>query len=145
MRGKSYLASGLLCAALAATLIVPASAHCGRGRGHHGGYTRNVQTAITVCPYEDCAVSGRHDHNGVHYCGYAHGSGTCDGSCIAAVCPYEDCSAFGRHYHSGVRYCGYAHESGICDGSCTVTACFYEDCGVSGRHYHNGVLYCGRS
>ena len=87
MRRKRCLLGGLLCAAaLAAMLVVPASAHgChgGRGRGHHGG--GYVQASVAVCPYEDCATSGHHFHSGVTYCGYVHEGGYCDGSCATAV------------------------------------------------------------
>ena len=75
-RMKGRLIAGVLCAMLAAMLVVPVSAHgChgGRGGGHHGGYARNVQTtvqtAVTVCPYSDCTLAGRHTHSGVIYCG----------------------------------------------------------------------------
>ena len=90
MRRKRCLLGGLLCAAaLAAMLVVPASAHgChgGRGRGHHGGgYAQSIQASVAVCPYEDCATSGHHFHSGVTYCGYVHEGGYCDGSCATAV------------------------------------------------------------
>lgn len=120
MKKWDRLAAGLLCAILAALLIVPAAAHgChgGRGRGHHGGCGRNVQTEIAVCPYEDCTIAGRHSHDGTGYCGYAHADGLCDGSC-RALCPLEDCTAEGRHLHGHTTYCGAHHDCGFCDGSC---------------------------
>ena len=89
MKKWNRLTAGLLCAILAAVLIVPVSAHgChgGRGRGHHGGgYAQSVQASVAVCPYEDCATSGHHFHSGVTYCGYVHEGGYCDGSCATAV------------------------------------------------------------
>ena len=139
MRGR--LLAGALCAVLAAMLIVPAAAHgCRGGRGHH---RQNVQTAVTVCPYEDCAEAGRHIHNGVLYCGYSHSGGVCDGNC-RALCPFKDCELTGRHTHDGVTYCGYCHEAGYCDGAC-LALCPFEDCELTGRHTHDGVTYCGAS
>ncbi|WP_251318482.1 hypothetical protein [Flintibacter muris] len=120
MKAKNRLAAGLLCAVLAAALIVPASAHgCHgrRGRGYHGGCAQNVQTEITLCAHEDCVLAGRHSHDGVIYCGYAHEDGVCNGAC-RALCPLEDCASSGRHYHGYTVYCGAQHECGFCDGSC---------------------------
>ena len=98
MKKKNRLLAGALCVMLAAMLIVPAAAHgCHGGRGHHSGYRQNVQTTVTVCPYEDCTQAGRHTHNGVTYCGANHAGGYCDGSC-----PYYQGSA-----SSGVRYGGH--------------------------------------
>ena len=119
---KGRLLAGALCAALAALLIVPAAAHgChSAGRGHHGGYrqaAQPVQTTVTVCPYDDCALAGRHLHDGTTYCGYAHGDGLCNGLC-RALCPLEDCVSSGRHYHGYSIYCGAHHDGGFCDGSC---------------------------
>lgn len=143
-RMRSRLLAGLLCAVLAAALIVPASAHgChgGRSRGHHGGYRQNVQTTVTVCPYPNCTVTGRHLHSGVIYCGYAHEGGVCDGAC-RALCPYGDCDTAGQHTHCGRSYCGYDHDCGFCDGTCRAL-CPYEDCTLTGRHTHDGAAYCG--
>ena len=120
MKKWNRLAAGLLCAILAAALIVPASAHGCHGRrggGHHGRCVQSVQTEITVCPYDDCALAGRHLHDGMAYCGYAHGNGLCDELC-RALCPLEDCAASGRHYHGYSVYCGAHHDCGFCDGSC---------------------------
>lgn len=144
-RKKGRLLAGALCLLTAALLIVPVSAHgCHRGaaRGHHGGYYRqSVQTTVTVCPYEDCAIAGRHTHSGVIYCGYSHESGVCDNNC-RALCPYEDCTVAGLHTHDGVSYCGYVHQSGFCDGACRAL-CPYEGCTIAGPHTHDGVSYCG--
>lgn len=116
MKKPSRLAAGLVCALMAAVLILPASAHgCHGGRRHHSSPA--VQTTVTVCPYEDCDLAGRHLHDGTVYCGYAHGTGVCDGAC-RALCPLEDCDLTGRHLHDGVTYCGSCHEAGYCDGSC---------------------------
>ena len=115
MKKWNRLAAGLLCAILAAALIVPASAHGCHGRS--GRCVQSVQTEITVCPYDDCALAGRHLHDGMAYCGYAHGNGLCDGLC-RALCPLEDCAASGRHYHGYSVYCGAHHDCGFCDGSC---------------------------
>lgn len=124
MKKWNRLAAGLLCAVLAAALIVPASAHGCHGRrggGCHGRYAQNVQTEITVCAYEDCDLAGRHRHDGVIYCGYAHEGGVCDGLC-RALCPLEDCTAAGRHCHGYSVYCGARHDCGFCDGSCLQVA-----------------------
>lgn len=123
MKRWNCLVAGLLCAILTAALIVPASAHGCHGRrggGCHGRAARCVQTEITVCPYDDCTLAGRHYHDGTVYCGYAHGSGLCDGNC-RALCPLEDCAAAGRHYHGWTGYCGAEHACGFCDGSCLQT------------------------
>ena len=112
MKKWNRLTAGLLCAILAVALAVPVSAHGCHGRrggGCHGRYVRNVQTEITVCPYDDCAT----------YCGYAHGDGLCDGLC-RALCPLEDCVSSGRHYHGYSIYCGAHHDGGFCDGSCAL-------------------------
>ena len=86
-RMKGRLTAGVLCAMLAAMLVVPVSAHgCHGGRGHHSGYRQRVQTTVTVCPYEDCAEAGRHTHDGVGYCGYGHEAGFCDGVCRTTGC-----------------------------------------------------------
>lgn len=90
-----------------------------KGRGLSWQIVRNVQTEITVCPYDDCALAGRHLHDGTTYCGYAHGDGLCDGLC-RALCPLEDCVSSGRHYHGYSIYCGAHHDGGFCDGSCTL-------------------------
>lgn len=108
-RMKGRLTAGVLCAMLAAMLVVPVSAHgChgGRGGGHHGGYARNVQTTVTVCPYSDCTLAGRHTHSGVTYCGYDHAGGFCDGTCTAILAaqaakaaPTVTASGCGHHGH----------------------------------------------
>lgn len=140
---KSRLLAAALCAMLAAVLIIPVSAHGCHGGGRRGHHSQRqwVQTQVTVCAYEDCAVAGRHLHNGVIYCGYAHAGGLCDNSC-RALCALEGCDQAGRHLHGGVTYCGYDHEAGFCDGTCRAL-CGRENCHQAGRHLHNGVAYCG--
>lgn len=141
---KGHLLVGTLCVLMAALLVVPVSAHgChgGRTRGHHGGYRQNAQITVTVCPYDDCTVFGRHSHSGILYCGYDHGTGVCDNNC-QALCPLEDCETLGRHVHGLSTYCGYNHEAGFCDGACRAL-CPYEDCSLVGYHSHGGVAYCG--
>lgn len=87
MKRKSPLLVALLCMVLAIVLIVPVSAH-----GHHGAKSRKHHNSrhtqvITVCPFDDCAESGRHLHKGVTYCSYDHESGYCDNSCTdTTVC-----------------------------------------------------------
>lgn len=117
MQRKKKLAVGLLCAVLAAALAVPAYA-CG-GHGHHRA--RQVyQTQISLCSVEDCALSGRHIHDGTVYCGFAHTDGYCSGACCA-LCPVEGCELTGRHVHDSVTYCGGGHEAGFCGGGCAVS------------------------
>lgn len=112
----------LLALVTAIALMVPAMA-C----GHHGG--KGGQTQVTVCTVKDCTQPGRHVHNGVIYCGYAHTAGVCDGKCLA-LCPVESCTLTGRHVHNGTTYCGSCHEAGFCDGSCSA--------GNTGGHHHGG-------
>ena len=139
---KSRLLAAAMCAVLAAMLIVPVSAHGHHGGwGRHSGYRQQVQTSVTVCPYEDCTEAGRHIHDGLTYCGYGHGSGVCDNNC-RALCPFEDCVVAGRHYHDGAPYCGYDHAGGYCDGACQAL-CPLEDCQLTGRHTHGYATYCG--
>ena len=112
MKKMNRLTAGLLCAVLAAALIIPAAAHGhhgGRGYGHHGAcaqpaapqYTQPqyaqpqetqpqyVQPAVGVCPYDGCAEIGRHYHDSVAYCGYNHAGAYCDGTC-AGYCVGTD-------------------------------------------------------
>lgn len=87
MKKPNRLTLWLLCAVLAAALIVPVSAYgCHGGRDCRSGFRQQAQTAVTVCPYDDCTLTGRHTHDGVIYCGYCHDSGVCDGSCRAGGC-----------------------------------------------------------
>ena len=75
---KKIFAVGALCA-VAALLTVSVFAH---GGGHHGGHHSGQsvrQAAVSVCPVEDCTLTGRHTHDGVTYCGYDHAAGFCDG------------------------------------------------------------------
>ena len=142
-RMKGRLTAGVLCAMLAAMLVVPVSAHgChgGRRSGHHGGgYAQNsasVQASVTVCPVDGCTAAGRHWHDGTLYCGYGHANGYCDGAC-RALCPYEDCTIAGAHTHDGVTYCGYHHADGYCGGHCaagTVNSSYGYGCGRGGHH-----------
>ena len=114
----------VLACVTALALMVPAMAH-GHGGGGHGGCGRGwsaqtpVQTQIAVCAVEGCEIAGRHVHNNVTYCGYAHANGVCDGKCLA-LCTVEGCEVAGRHVHDGVTYCGAGHADGYCDGSCPL-------------------------
>ena len=136
--------------------VFPAFAH-GHG-GHHGGHHGNwttqnipgnndntgaaapntdadtgtaaVSGAYPVCPFEGCAETGHHLHDGSYYCGYHHSSGYCDGSCAYSatpsgaypICTFEGCTESGRHIHDDNYYCGYHHAGGYCDGSCIVSS-----------------------
>ena len=144
MKKTHRLTAGLLCAILAAILVAPAAAHgCHGGRvfGQHTRYSRPAQTSVTVCPYEDCSIAGRHTHSGTVYCGYHHEGGFCDNAC-RALCPLEDCQIAGRHTHNGTTYCGYHHEDGFCDNTCRAL-CPLEDCETAGLHTHGTTTYCG--
>lgn len=121
---KRALVLALACIT-ALALMVPAMAH---GCGHHGRRVQK-QTQVTVCTVKDCGIAGRHVHNGVTYCGYAHEDGVCDGKCLA-LCPVEGCTVTGRHVHDGTTYCGNCHEAGFCTGTCAASA--------SGGHHHHG-------
>lgn len=78
---KICLLAGVLCAA-PIWLVTPVYAH---GGGHHGGYHGGHHgsrpATVRVCTYEDCALSGRHLHNGVAYCGNSHRGTLCQGLC----------------------------------------------------------------
>lgn len=115
----------VLACVTALALMVPALAH---GCGHHGRRAK-TQTQVTVCTVKDCETAGRHTHNGVTYCGYAHENGVCDGKCLA-LCPVEDCSLIGRHTHDGTVYCGTHHEDGFCTGTCAASVTT-----ASGHHH----------
>ena len=80
---KKHFAAGFM--ALMMLIPVSASAHC-------GGYWRTAAAPVNVncevCSIEDCTTAGRHIHDGVTYCGYAHAGGICDGTCYA-LCAVE--------------------------------------------------------
>ena len=118
MRIKRNISVCLLFVLTAGLLAVPALAHgCGRSGGHHGGRTAVQPAAIAVCTVEDCAIAGRHTHNGMSYCGYGHAGGFCDGNCLA-LCTVKGCTITGQHTHGAAAYCGQRHGCGFCDGSC---------------------------
>lgn len=122
----------------AAILTVPAFAHGCKGR--------RIQTADAscgVCTVEDCAITGRHTHRGVTYCGYDHADGVCDGTCYA-LCGVEGCDSTGRHTHDGVTYCGYAHAHGFCDGVCLNAAPAQTGEPASYGYGHHGGHHGGR-
>lgn len=112
--------------ALAAVLALAGTA---LACGHHG---KKGQTQVTVCTVEGCGTAGRHVHNGVTYCGYAHADGVCNGRCLA-LCAVEGCTVSGRHSHNGAACCGNRHEAGFCDGTCAA--------GVSTSYGHHGGLH----
>lgn len=128
MRIKRIFLPCAVCLMAVCTLIASASAH----GGHHssvsysGQHTQVQQTVISVCPVEGCTLAGRHVHNGTVYCGYDHGSGYCNGACLA-LCTVENCTLSGRHVHNNVTYCGNYHTCGFCDGSCSVYY-YYRGC-----------------
>lgn len=127
---KKRFAAGAIVLAMLFMMPVSASAHC----SGYGPLTPiPVVTSCEVCTIEDCTAAGRHIHDGVTYCGYAHADGICNGGCYA-LCTTEGCTLSGRHSHDGVIYCGQNHENGFCDGSCqqvrVVTG--------GGHHGHHG-------
>ena len=148
---KKRAAAGLLSILTALALVLPAAAHHGGGR--HGCRTA---AQIPACTVENCAIEGRHFHNGVTYCGTYHANGVCTAGCYSqgvnlkvAACAVEGCTLTGRHLHDGVTYCGTSHADGCCTAACyasnaqTVPACTVEGCTLTGRHVHDGETYCG--
>ena len=129
MRKTRFLAAGLA-ALLTAAVLVSAALAC----GHHSRQAAGRTGSCQVCTVAGCTVAGRHVHNGVTYCGYAHENGFCDGSCHA-LCTVAGCTETGRHVHNGVTYCGYAHENGFCDGSCLHAAVSAPVNGHHGGHH----------
>ena len=122
----------------AAILTVPAFAHGCKGRR-----TQTADASCGVCTVEDCAITGRHTHRGVTYCGYDHADGVCDGTCYA-LCSVEGCDSTGRHTHDGVTYCGYAHAHGFCDGVCLNAAPAQTGEPASYGYGHHGGHHGGR-
>lgn len=128
MRKFNRLTAGVLCALLAAALVIPAAAHGHHGgRGHHGAYVQAVDPQpAAACPYGDCTITGQHYHDNMLYCGYGRHSAYTQPQetqpqytqPAVGVCPYDGCTAAGRHYHDGVPYCGYGHAGAYCDGTC---------------------------
>ena len=115
MHRRRLFSLGTACVLALLLLAAPLTAQAHHGGGRHGRTT--VSADCAVCSEEGCTLAGRHMHGGVTYCGYAHESGRCDGSC-RALCTVEGCTLTGQHAHDGVAYCGYAHANGFCDGSC---------------------------
>ena len=122
----------------AAILTVPAFAHGCKGRR-----VQTVDASCGLCTVEDCAITGRHTHRGVTYCGYDHAGGVCDGTCYA-LCSVEGCDSTGRHTHDGVTYCGYAHAHGFCDGVCLNAAPAQTGEPASYGYGHHGGHHGGR-
>ena len=148
---KRRAAAGLLSILTALALVLPAAAHHEGGR--HGCRTA---AQIPACTVENCAIEGRHFHNGVTYCGTSHADGCCTAACYASnaqtvtACTVEGCAIAGRHLHDGVTYCGTYHADGVCTAGCYhqgsgqwVPACTVEGCTLTGRHVHDGETYCG--
>lgn len=127
---KKHFAAGLIALAMLSALPVSVSAHCG---GHRYA-AAPVSVSCPVCTVEGCTAEGRHIHDGVTYCGYAHADGICDGIC-RALCTDENCTLSGRHSHNGIVYCGDSHENGFCDGSCQQARTIVSG-GHHGHHRH---------
>lgn len=107
MLRKKVTAAGLSILLAMSMFTVPAFAH-----GHHsGGHHRQASTGCVVradvadtdraavpgCPVHDgsgvncpvctidgCTEAGHHYHDDTVYCGYLHGHGYCDGTCMQA-------------------------------------------------------------
>ena len=117
---KKRAAAGLLSILTALALVLPAAAHHGGGR--HGCRTA---AQIPACTVENCAIEGRHFHNGVTYCGTYHANGVCTAGCYSqgvnlkvAACTVGGCTLTGRHVHDGETYCGAHHAGGFCTTGC---------------------------
>lgn len=80
MKLWKLFAVGTVLTLLTALLAVPASAHGGR---HHAA--RRTTPSYAVCSVEQCTETGRHDHDGVTYCGYSHTGGYCTGSACTST------------------------------------------------------------
>ena len=89
---KRLLTTGLVCGVAITAFALPVYAHHGSGR-----HSQAV-SCPAVCALEQCDQIGRHYHDGVQYCGYAHSSGYCDGSCLNQV---TGCGQGGHHGHHG--------------------------------------------
>ena len=61
-----------LAVTILASMSITAFAHCGNGRGHHGG-GRNRQAHYAFCTVDDCGLAYNHTHGEGNY--YAHYDG----------------------------------------------------------------------
>ncbi len=149
MRRINRLTAGLLCAVLAAALVIPAAAHGhhgGRGYGHHGACAQPAAPQYTQPQYTQPQYTQpqytQPQETQPQYVQPAVG-----------VCPYDGCAETGRHYHDSVPYCGYNHAGAYCDGTCagycagtdpaagSVGSYAYYGCGfgyTNGHGHHGG-------
>ena len=149
MRRINRLTAGLLCAVLAAALVIPAAAHGhhgGRGYGHHGACAQPAAPQYTQPQYTPPQYTQpqytQPQETQPQYVQPAVG-----------VCPYDGCAETGRHYHDSVPYCGYNHAGAYCDGTCagycagtdpaagSVGSYAYYGCGfgyTNGHGHHGG-------
>lgn len=86
---KRLLFTGFIGMFAVTAFALPVYAH------HGGGQHRQAASCPAVCALEQCDQTGRHYHDGVQYCGYAHSGGYCDGSCV------NSSSYGGHHGHHG--------------------------------------------
>ena len=145
MRRINRLTAGLLCAVLAAALVIPAAAHGhhgGRGYGHHGACAQPAAPQYTQPQYTQPQYTQpqytQPQETQPQYVQPAVG-----------VCPYDGCAETGRHYHDSVPYCGYNHAGAYCAGYCagtdpaagSVGSYAYYGCGfgyTNGHGHHGG-------
>ena len=72
-----------------------------------GGY------CAALCEVEGCVEAGRHTHDNVIYCGYAHENGYCDNTCAAILAAQEMQSQFVQAW-SGWGCWGGGHRGWHC-------------------------------
>ena len=154
MRRINRLTAGLLCAVLAAALVIPAAAHGhhgGRGYGHHGACAQPAAPQYTQPQY----TQPQYTQPQYTQPQYTQPQETQPQYVQPAVgvCPYDGCAETGRHYHDSVPYCGYNHAGAYCDGTCagycagtdpaagSVGSYAYYGCGfgyTNGHGHHGG-------
>lgn len=81
MKMKKLFAAAAASVLMMSILVVPAYAHGGHGGGHGNGHGHGncanasySSTNYQVCNVKDCTQSGRHEHDGVTYCGHDNGN-----------------------------------------------------------------------
>lgn len=95
MTVNRLLVTGLVSAFVVTAFALPVYAH------HSNRQQKQVVSCPSVCTLESCNETGRHYHDGVQYCGYAHSGGYCDGSCLTSVNGSWQGSHHGHHGHHG--------------------------------------------
>ncbi len=123
MLNRKVAALGLSVLMSMSVVTVPAFAHGHHSGGHHRRAVADcpvrADAAVTdgmtvpgcpvhdgsgadcpVCTIEGCTEAGHHYHNDEVYCGYRHGHGYCDGTCVQAgdPAPSEPTPSTTRYY-----------------------------------------------